>query len=151
MRTLRGRNSRPHKKKSSVPRASDFSMSRENPAISCSSSPSVATGEPRKPPLQVLHEELLPLPSTDGTLQLRNRWFADSSAPCRQFWRAGAGSGSPREWVFVQKCLLERKRSYLTENELFLRKVVKGAATEPINFIKEESHGTRSTPHRHRT
>ncbi len=24
-------------------------------------------------------------------------------------------------------------------------------ATEPINFIKEESHGTRSTPHRHRT
>src|SRR6516225_4540025 len=66
-------------------------------------------------------------------------------------WRAGAGSSSPREWVFVQKCLLERKRSYLTENELFSRKVVKGAATEPINFIKEESHGTRSTPHRHRT
>src|SRR6516164_3426639 len=64
-------------------------------------------------------------------------------------WRAGAGS--PREWVFVQKCLLERKRSYLTEYELFSRKVVKGAATEPINFIKEESHGTRSTPHRHRT
>ena len=30
---------------------------------------------PRKPPLQVLHEELLPLPSTDGTLQPRNRWF----------------------------------------------------------------------------
>jgi len=76
LRTLRGRNSRPHKKKSSVPRASDFSMSRENPAISCSSSPSVATGEPRKSPLQVLHEELLPLPSTDGALQLRNRWFA---------------------------------------------------------------------------
>ena len=46
------------------------------PAISCSSSPSVATGEPRKPPLRVLHEELLPLPSTDGALQLRNRWFA---------------------------------------------------------------------------
>ena len=56
--------------------ARDFSMSRENPAISCSSSPSVATGEPRKSPLQVLHEELLPLPSTDGALQLRNRWFA---------------------------------------------------------------------------
>ena len=51
-------------------------MSRENPAISCSSSPSAASGKPRKPPLQVLHEELLPLPSTDGTLQLRNRWFA---------------------------------------------------------------------------
>jgi len=59
--------------------ARDFSMSRENPAISCSSSPSAASGKPRKPPLQVLHEELLPLPSTDGTLQLRNRWFADSS------------------------------------------------------------------------
>src|SRR6516162_10510970 len=59
--------------------ARDFSMSRENPAISCSSSPSAASDEPRKPPLQELHEELLPLPSTDGTLQLRNRWFADSS------------------------------------------------------------------------
>jgi len=56
--------------------ARDFSMSRENPAISCSSSPSAASDEPRKPPLQVLHEELLPLPSTDGTLQLRTRWFA---------------------------------------------------------------------------
>jgi hypothetical protein len=32
------------------------------------------------------------------------------------------GSGSPREWVFVQKCLLERKRSYLTEKGLFSRK-----------------------------
>ena len=63
----------------------------------------------------------------------------------------GMGSGSPREWVFVQKCLLERKRSYLTEKGLFSRKAVKGDATEPINFIKEESHGTRSTPHRHRT
>src|SRR6516162_4058294 len=62
------------------------------------------------------------------------------SASCRQ-----------REWIFVQKCLLERKRSYLTEKGLFSRKVVKAAAPEPINFIKEESHGTQSTPHRHRT
>jgi len=61
------------------------------------------------------------------------------------------GVGSPREWVFVHKWLLERKRSYLTEKGLFSRKAVKGDATEPINFIKEESHGTRSTPHRHRT
>jgi hypothetical protein len=28
---------------------------------------------------------------------------------------------------------------------------VKGDATETYKFIKEESHGTRSTPHRHRT
>ena len=36
------------------------------------------------------------------------------------------GSGSPREWVFVQKCLLERKRSYLTEKGLFSRKAPYG-------------------------
>jgi hypothetical protein len=47
--------------------------------------------------------------------------------------------------------VVERKRSYLTDKGLFSRKAVKGDATEPINFIKEESHGTRSTPHRHRT
>jgi hypothetical protein len=41
----------------------------------------------------------------------------------------------------VHKWLLERKRSYLTEKGLFSRKAVKGDATEPINFIKEESHG----------
>src|SRR6516164_6640721 len=28
---------------------------------------------------------------------------------------------------------------------------VKGDATETYKFLKEESHGTRSTPHRHRT
>src|SRR5215467_14708968 len=28
---------------------------------------------------------------------------------------------------------------------------VKGDATETYKFIKEESHGTRSTPHRHRS
>ena len=28
---------------------------------------------------------------------------------------------------------------------------VKGDATETYKFVKEESHGTRSTPHRHRT
>ena len=38
----------------------------------------------------------------------------------------GMGSGSPREWVFVQKCLLERKRSYLTEKGLFSRKAPYG-------------------------
>ena len=48
----------------------------------------------------------------------------------------------------MQKCLLERKRSYLTEKGLFSRKAVKGDATEPINFIREESHGARSTPGR---
>src|SRR3984893_13911848 len=36
----------------------------------------------------------------------------------------GMGSGSPREWVFVQKCLLEPKRSYLTEKGLFSRKAL---------------------------
>jgi hypothetical protein len=36
--------------------------------------------------------------------------------------RPSAWFGSPREWVFVQKCLLERKCSYLTEKELFSRK-----------------------------
>jgi hypothetical protein len=39
---------------------------------------------------------------------------------------AEAWSGSPREWVFVQKCLLERKRSYLTEKGLFSRKALSG-------------------------
>jgi hypothetical protein len=40
--------------------------------------------------------------------------------------RLSAWSGSPREWVFVQKCLLERKRSYLTEKGLFSRKAGRG-------------------------
>jgi len=29
-----------------------------------------------------------------------------------------------QQWVFVQKCLLERKRSYLTEKGLFSRKAI---------------------------
>src|SRR6516162_8051847 len=45
-----------------------------------------------------------------------------SSALMPPVWRAGAGSGSPREWVFVRKCLLERKRSYLTEKGLLSSK-----------------------------
>jgi len=40
--------------------------------------------------------------------------------------RLSAWSGSPREWGFVQKCLLERKRSYLTEKGLFSRKALSG-------------------------
>src|SRR4029077_2645885 len=32
------------------------------------------------------------------------------------------GRRSGQQWVFVQKCLLERKRSYLTEKGLFSRK-----------------------------
>jgi len=91
-----------------------------------------------------------------GPASIRNRWFESSPLQRRVHQTSPAtlqtrGVGSPREWVFVHKWLLERKRSYLTEKGLFSRKAVKGDATEPINFIKEESHGTRSTPHRHRT
>ena len=58
---------------------------------------------------------------------------AASGAPAEvDAWWADAGSGSPREWVFVQKCLPERKRSYLTEKGLFSRKAVKG----DVNFDK---------------
>src|SRR5262249_20598486 len=73
-----------------------------------------------------------------------------SRRSCRQF-RGLVLVRALREngFSFRKKCLLERKRSFLTENELFSREVVRGAATEPINFIKEESDGTRSTPHRH--
>src|SRR6516165_6551164 len=83
----------------------------------------------------------------------RNQWFESGFLQRRVHQTSPAtlqtrGVGSPREWVFVHKWLLERKRSYLTEKGLFSRKAVKGDATEPINFIKEESHGTRSTPHR---
>ena len=77
----------------------------------------------------------------------RNRKFESTSLQRRVHQTSPAtlqtrGVGSPRECVFVHKWLLERKRSYLTEKGLFSRKAVKGDATEPINFIKEESHGT---------
>ena len=83
----------------------------------------------------------------------RNQWFESGFLQRRVHQTSPAtlqtrGVGSPREWVFVHKWLLERKRSYLTEKGLFSRKAVKGDATEPINFIREESHGTRSTPGR---
>ena len=45
------------------------------------------------------------------------------SVPCqRRRSRLSAWFGFPREWVFVQKCSLDRKRAYLTEKGLFSRK-----------------------------
>src|SRR6516164_11781160 len=65
----------------------------------------------------------------------RDRWFESISLQRRVHQTLPAtlqtrGVGSPREWVFVHKWLLERKRSYLTEKGLFSRKAVKGDATE---------------------
>ena len=40
----------------------------------------------------------------------------------RRRLRLSASFGSLREWVFVQKCSLDRKRAYLTEKGLFSRK-----------------------------
>src|SRR6516165_5722413 len=76
--------------------------------------------------------------------------LASSSARLR-LERGSAGDRTLFLSVGFRAQVVERKRSYLTDKGLFSRKAVKGDATEPINFIKEESHGTRSTPHRHRT
>src|SRR6516165_9920462 len=48
----------------------------------------------------------------------------DLRCPCLANTAAcGSAHGSAlQQWVFVQKCLLERKRSYLTEKGLFLLK-----------------------------
>ena len=45
-----------------------------------------------------------------------------------------------RIWVFVQKCLLERKRSYLTEKGLFSRKAPAASRTNSESGLDVPGH-----------
>src|SRR5215831_5683304 len=67
----------------------------------------------------------------------------DLRCPCLADTAAGSAHGwALQQWVFVQKCLLERKRSYLTEKGLFSRKAPGGRWIRTFGTAARKLRGT---------